>query len=168
MIQRWATFTDDRLHRHTLGRRWAPGPYVLFIGLNPSTADEEHDDPTVRRCIGFARAWGYGAVVICNLFSLRATDPRQLEHGNAISSWNRAILYGRAVEAAMVVAAWGANKVAHQYVAHGGLGAAGLGKLALSWYCLGRTRAGDPRHPLYVRADTEPEPWLTDLSTERR
>jgi hypothetical protein len=62
-MEKGAMFTPTREHRYVLWRRWGEGPAVNFIGLNPSTADEQEDDPTIRRCIGFARNWGYDALV---------------------------------------------------------------------------------------------------------
>lgn len=72
---RTAAFSRSRIYRYELWRRWADGGrYVNFICLNPSTADEHKDDPTVRKCVKFARTWGYGAMCITNLFAYRATD----------------------------------------------------------------------------------------------
>lgn len=76
---RTATFCRRRIYRYTLWRRWSDGArYVNFICLNPSTADERTDDPTVRKCVKFARSWGYDALCITNLFAYRATDPQTL------------------------------------------------------------------------------------------
>lgn len=75
-----ASFSLDRVYRYHLWRRLKREGCgsVAFIGLNPSTADEQKDDPTVRRCIGFARAWGYDRVEMLNLFAFRAKDPREM------------------------------------------------------------------------------------------
>jgi len=74
-----AVFADDRTHRLYLWRRWEKdGPWVMFIGLNPSTADEKTNDPTVRRCIGFAQRWGYSGMFMCNAYTLVSTDPKKL------------------------------------------------------------------------------------------
>ena len=72
-----ATFSPCRRWRYTLLRRWEPANLIVvaFIGLNPSTADETLDDPTIRRCIGFAKAWGAGGMYMLNLFGWRSTDP---------------------------------------------------------------------------------------------
>ena len=123
--------------------------------LNPSTADERTDDPTIRRCIGFARDWGYGGVEIVNIFALRATDPRELRRArDPIGRMNDAHVAGAAKRSAAVVIAWGA---------HGALlarGAAALGLLSprARLLALGWTQAGEPRHPLYLRRDVRPTP----------
>ncbi len=74
-----AVFAEERTHRLYLWRRWSTEkPWLMFIGLNPSTADERLNDPTIRRCIGFAERWGYGGMFMCNVFSLVSTDPKKL------------------------------------------------------------------------------------------
>ena len=65
-------------YRYWLSRKWERGPYCVFIGLNPSTATFEEDDPTIRRCVGFAKRWGFGALVMLNIFAFRSTDPKKL------------------------------------------------------------------------------------------
>lgn len=77
-VQRDAHLSPCRRYRYALWRRWGDGPHAMFIGLNPSTADETADDPTIRRCIAFARAWGYGALCMANLFAYRATQPADM------------------------------------------------------------------------------------------
>jgi hypothetical protein len=74
-----ATFDDTRKYRYTLLRYWGPStdmPLVLFIGLNPSTADEKVLDPTVRKCCIWAKEWGYGGMIMMNVYAFRSTDPR--------------------------------------------------------------------------------------------
>ena len=76
---RSAAFSPCRRYRYCLSRVWNPKlPSVMFVGLNPSTADEQEDDPTVRRCIGFARNWNFGGLILVNLFAYRSTDPADL------------------------------------------------------------------------------------------
>ena len=141
--------------RYLLWRQWEAGARVLFVMLNPSVADATRDDPTIRRCVGLARAWGFGAVEVANLFALRATDPRDLVRARRrVGPRNDEILAEVAARADAIVVAWGV---------HGGLDgrdravAHMLGGRALR--CLGRTRAGQPRHPLYVRRDVTTVPW---------
>src|ERR1700679_2220036 len=71
-----AQFSHDNTYRYTLTRKWDEGPAVAFLMFNPSTATATTEDPTIRRCIGFARRWGYGRLVILNLYAIRGTDPR--------------------------------------------------------------------------------------------
>jgi hypothetical protein len=79
-MERSATISPCRMFRYALWRRWGSGPYAMFIGLNPSTADEQNDDPTIRRCIGFAQSWGYDALCMANLFAYRATKPTDMKN----------------------------------------------------------------------------------------
>jgi len=117
--------------------------------LNPSTADERRDDPTIRRCIGFARRWGFGGVEIVNLFALRASDPRALRRASdPVGPDNDRHIARVAARATLVVVAWGV---------WGGLrGRSAALRARLSRRaprCLGLTRSGEPRHLLYLRAD---------------
>ncbi len=139
------------LYRYSLTRRWADGATALFVMLNPSTADASKDDPTIRRCISFAKREGCGALEVVNLYSFRATDPKDLTRTvhspNGVAS-NGAIL-SAAARASIVIAAWGgwipkAWDVRPREVIH---------MIDRPAYALGVTSNGQPRHPLYVRAD---------------
>jgi len=151
-----AIFDPTGFYRYTLWRCWEPdGPKVLFIMLNPSTADGTRDDPTIRRCRRFAQTWGYGGVEIVNLFALRATHPRDLRRSDQpIGSANDGYVRAAVSEVARVVAAWGN---------HGGW----MGRdrtvlrqlVSTPLFCLGRTRSGQPYHPLYRRQDTPLQPF---------
>ena len=149
-----AILSEDRVYRYLLWRQWeATKPYVLFIGLNPSIADEIEDDPTIRRCVGFAKSWGYGAVVMMNLFAVRATKPKDmLNHEQPIGEDNDQRLLKIADNAGLVVCAWG-GKGGHL---NRGEEVSDLLK-GYELKCLGTTQAGDPRHPLYIKADKELE-----------
>ena len=149
-----AQFSRDRRYRYRLWRRWdATRPQIAFCMLNPSTADEHTDDPTIRRCIGYARDWGYGGVEIVNLFALRATDPRELRRSrDPIGRRNDGYVSRAARRSKAVVIAWGV---------HGTLLARGAATLRLlspraRLLALGWTLAGEPRHPLYLRRDVRP------------
>ncbi|TMC73897.1 MAG: DUF1643 domain-containing protein [Chloroflexi bacterium] len=144
-----ATFSADRRYRYRLWRRWdRTRPIVAFVMLNPSTADARHDDPTIRRCLGFARRWGYGGIEVVNLFAYRATDPRALRTvRDPVGRANRGHIQSALRRATLVIVAWGAR-------ADGSL----LAELAEA-RCLGLTRAGQPRHPLYLRGDVRPVPF---------
>jgi hypothetical protein len=145
----------DRVYRYTLVRELRPDPrrHVLFVMLNPSTADESLDDPTIRRCRGFAEHWGFEALTVVNLFALRATDPRTLRrHHDPIGPANDTWIVNAAQSASRIIAAWGT---------HGTLANRDQQVLRLlaplRVHCLGRTKDGHPRHPLYVAGHTAPE-----------
>lgn len=146
-----AAFSPCRNYRYALWRWWDKDkPYAMFVGLNPSTADETLDDPTIRRCKRFASDWGYGGLVMTNLFAIRATDPKvMLAHSDPVGVENDDYLRDLARHAALVVAAWGA---------HGGHQGRDEDVLRLipGVHHLGLTKAGKPRHPLYLRADSRP------------
>src|SRR5262245_32907646 len=148
--------TPRSAYRYRLERRWFDGSGLCaFIMLNPSTADECHDDPTIRRCIGFAKAWGHAGLLVANLFGLRATHPAAL---NAASDpvgdpANREALLRVIDEAQLILCAWGEFAPA----ADSGREAIALmrqrGRVP---HCLGLTRRGAPRHPLYMPATARP------------
>jgi hypothetical protein len=145
-----AAFSRDGRYRYRLWRHWdGSRPAIVFCMLNPSTADARRDDPTIRRCIGFARRWGYGGVEVVNIFALRATDPRTLRSArDPIGPRNDAFML-RAAARSPVVIAWGIHGALR------GRGATALRMLGrrTRLLALGRTRSGAPRHPLYLRRD---------------
>lgn len=144
-----ATLSADRAYRYLLTRRWGDGPAMTWIMLNPSTADASEDDPTIRRCVGFARREGCEAIHVVNLFALRCTDPRELRTaGDPVGPGNDGFLLARPV-AALTVAAWGAFGCMN-----GRSGQVGAMLASVPLLCLGVTSGGEPRHPLYARADT--------------
>jgi hypothetical protein len=138
---------------------------LTFVMLNPSTANGEIDDPTIRRCIGFARREGAQRMNVCNLYALRATDPADLlTHPDPVGIGNDAILrdIARYHDCSRTVVAWGANKmVTPERVAVLTDSARQAGN---TLWCLGVTRSGAPRHPLYVKADQPLIPWPCSLS----
>ncbi len=151
-----AVFDPTRTYRYSLYREWGdPSHKAAFIMLNPSTADETHLDPTVTRCCGYARRWGYGAIEVVNIFAYRSTDPKGLlAVADPVGKENDQYILAAVEDAALVVAAWGV---------HGALQDRGrivqdliADRCALT--CLGRTKAGHPRHPLYLRRDAVPMP----------
>ena len=153
-----ASVSEDGKYRWWLKRSWSEGYYTCcFIMLNPSTADGINDDPTIRRCVGFAHSWGCKRLVVVNLFAYRATDPRHLllAHnpvGGAIAEVN---LRAACIQANMLVAAWGAyipffatRPTRDQQV---------MAMIKEDFpekelVCLGTTKNGNPRHPLYVKS----------------
>ena len=142
-------FSRDRRYRYRLWRRWDRSrPVVAFVMLNPSTADARRDDPTIRRCMGFAERWGYGGIEVVNLFGLRASDPRTLRAArDPVGPRNDTHLRRAVRRARLVVAAWGADRAARSRER------ALSGRLSPRARCLGTTRSGAPRHPLYLRGD---------------
>lgn len=123
---------------------------VMFIGLNPSTADETKDDPTIRRCVGFAKRWGYEGIWMTNLFAYRATDPAVMKAvTDPVGPENNQRLQHYYSRSSLVIAAWGA---------HGNhIGRARqVMRMLHGMHCLGRTKDGHPRHPLYVKGNVEP------------
>ena len=163
--RRRAAFSRCSSYRYALWREWDDtAPLVLFIALNPSTADHRRDDPTIRRCMGFARDWGFGRLAVANLFAYRTPEPARLRLADApVGPRNDRWLARLASEASLVLAAWGV---------HGDyLGRAELVRSRLhGLHCLGTTMGGLPRHPLYVRRDVVPVPFgpsspIGDLST---
>lgn len=156
-LDRSASLSPDGRYRWKLGRRWDDdGPTMAFVMLNPSTADANVDDPTIRRCIGFARREGCGALVVVNLSAYRATRPQDLPWDDDSASLNRHKVRTALSDpdVAVVVAAWGA----HARRADSD-GATRSVVARFNPQCLGTTLTGHPRHPLYLRADTPLEPW---------
>ena len=167
-IERTATLSADGVYRYRLGRRWSAASACAFLMLNPSTADAEADDPTIRRCVGYARGWGHGALVVVNLFAFRATDPTDLVAtlkgrgeaglGHVVGPENDSHILAVARESVRIVCAWGNHgrlrfrddavlRLLH-YAGHGD-------KLC----ALETTKRGTPCHPLRLRADLQPRPW---------
>jgi hypothetical protein len=159
LAQDGATFTDDRRYRYRLWRKWGMGQTVAFLGLNPSTADESKDDPTIRRCRNFAHAWGFDGMWMLNLYGWRSTDPRALWDGTVldlIGPGHDESLVDVSRQVAFVVCAWGAFPKAQARGQHvlGLLHSAGVETRAL-----GLTASGFPAHPLYLLATSKPSPW---------
>lgn len=129
---------------------------ALFIMLNPSTADASLDDPTIRRCRGFARTWGCAGITVVNLYALRATDPAALRgHPDPVGPDCDMHLRALAREYGEAVCAWGANAMpgrVDQVVRI-------FREAGARLWCLGTTKAGAPRHPLYVRGDQPLIAW---------
>lgn len=152
-----AIFSQDGSYRYLLTRSFGRGEgSCLFVMLNPSTADAERDDPTIRRCSGFATAWGFAELRVVNLFALRSTDPRSLEAAaDPIGPDNDCVLRQELAASEFVVAAWG-NKGALRR--RSSSVRAMIAGLKISATCLGHNGGGEPAHPLYVAAATRPVP----------
>jgi len=156
-------------HRYTLRRSWmGNGGVVNFIMLNPSTADEAFDDPTVRRCVGFAKRWGYCGLVVTNLFAYRATDPKELKAllntcdvlQEAIGEENISHLSREAKSAHLVVCAWGDNGSVMPMWLKGVL----LMLSIYDLYCIRLTKNGNPVHPVREPYTDSPVLWKPKIS----
>jgi hypothetical protein len=152
-----AVYSDCERYRYLLTRLWAPGPKALFVMLNPSTATEVQNDPTVERCERRARALGFGAFRVTNIFAFRATDPRVMRAaGDPVGPGNDGAILDSLPWADAVICAWGNHGL------HLGRGPAVEAMLRASGrplHHLGLTGQGQPRHPLYVGYDCPPQPW---------
>lgn len=151
-----AIFSNCRTFRYTLWREWdfSNQNYAMFIGLNPSTADEVNNDPTVRRCIDYAKRWGYGAMCMMNAFAFRATDPAVMKaHPDPVGEKNDYWLKEMALEAGIIIAAWGLHGK------HLDRQASILKLLPHPIHCLTTTKDGTPGHPLYLKKSLEAKPF---------
>lgn len=161
-MKRSAELSECGKYRYSLSREWDDTlPQLTWVMLNPSTADAEKDDATIRRCIGFAKRWGYGSIRVLNLFSWRATDPKELERED-IEPLGEAPKYLQGIEGD-VIAAWGGSVpkgwgrwdtyltalMAQMHMKHE----------ISRWWSLGLTKGGQPRHPVRLPYSTEREPW---------
>lgn len=157
-IQNGAVISPCNRFRYWLHRRWDARNLVAFVMLNPSTADAENDDPTIRKCIGFAQRWGYGGIVVVNLYAFRATSPKQLALASITQDVegpeNHAYAMRAFDEATKVIAAWGTMGGAQAHTMRGWMDAAGIQPWALDV-----TKGGHPKHPLYVPYAQQPSPY---------
>lgn len=144
-----------RSYRYVLRRQWNARPGVCWIMLNPSTADENTDDPTVMKCQTYARLWDYGSITVVNLFAFRATNPRILPSvQDPIGPENDTHIEREAARAALVVCAWGNHaKLNMRSTAVRGM----LSGIPL--HALRVTKANEPEHPLYLPLNLKPEVW---------
>lgn len=147
-------------YRFALWRKWGRGEIVNFVMLNPSKADEKTNDPTVKKCIGFAKTWGFGSVLITNLFPIRSTDPTRLREPGAFSRFNTGYVRMGVEASQCVVLAWGASVefALERDVALSSL-ASVLSEHSARPLCLGVTNNGHPRHPVRLAYATMIEEW---------
>ena len=162
---RSAYLSPDGRYRYTLRRDWdSLFPRMLWVMLNPSTADDKQDDPTLRRCIAFAEHWGYGGISVVNLFALRSTNPRLLWKaedpiGPECDRW----IEFESASACRVLIAWGSLR--RQCSARARAVVEILYRHHATLHSLGATVDGDPRHPLYTQARTIVRPHMARLAT---
>ena len=161
-LERDAVISDCGKYRYLLRRIWDHGkPRALFVMLNPSTADAEIDDATIRSCIRLSKGLGYGSFEVVNLMAWRATDPKDLpmKPSDAMGSNNPRIIEAAITRCDIVICAWGAHPYADR------LKGAVLDLVQLyrpAAYCLGKTKAGAPKHPLYIKSGTPLETFGVD------
>lgn len=146
-----AVFSDDMTYRYSLTRAWnILGGRCVFIGLNPSTADEIKNDRTVSLCISHAKSWGYGAFTMLNVFAYRSRDPKALYAiDDPVGPENDEWIVKEIRNAAIIIAAWGVQGTYKNRNEE-------IEKLVPQLHCIGMTKDGIPRHPLYVRKDAKP------------
>ena len=153
-----ALYSPCERYRYALTRIWdSAGGKVLFVMLNPSTATEVQNDPTVERCERRARALGYGAFRVCNIFAFRATDPKVMRAApDPVGPGNDAAITEGAAWADRIICAWGTHGA---HLARGPEVAALLRSTGQPLFHLGLSKDGHPKHPLYIAYAQQPEPW---------
>ena len=153
-----AVYSDCENFRYALTRQWLPqGRKALFVMLNPSTATEVQNDPTVERCERRARALGFGAFRVTNIFAYRATDPRVMRAAaDPIGPDNDAAIAEAAGWADQVICAWGSHGA---HFSRGVAVEAMLRATGKPLFHLGLTQAGAPKHPLYIGYAVQPDLW---------
>jgi hypothetical protein len=153
-MKKSAVFSNDRKYRYSLSRIWAKNKgSALFVCLNPSTANEHIDDPTITRCIRFAASWGYGGMVMVNLYAYRSTDPSKLAFtSNPIGVDNDLHIKRESRLAKITIAAWGTagehSMRVYQVI-----------PLLKNIHYLALTKDCYPKHPLYLKKDLKPIPF---------
>lgn len=153
-MNRGAEFSEDRKYRYCLWRIWDENtPKVMFIGLNPSTANEDKDDPTIRRVVQFATDWGYGGVFMLNLFAWVTAYPEELKKCQDPLGDNDKWLGVISDQCPIIVFAWGNFKEAQERAEQ-------VKKMFPNANCLHLNKNGSPKHPLYVKGDTRPTKYF--------
>ena len=161
MTDGWAHFSADRKYRYLLGRRVSNSKRrLLFVMLNPGTADESHNDPTIRRCIGFAECWNFGLLEVANLFAFRTSYVAELRRAEDPIGPGNDLWISRALASAdRVVLAWG-NHGSYMGRSHQ------VRRTVIELtqpYHFGLNKTGEPRHPLYLSATTALKPLDSEL-----
>jgi hypothetical protein len=154
-MKKHAVISQDNKYRYQLSRIWdEEKPKVLFIMLNPSTADADKDDPTIRKIVKFSQSWGYGGVYVGNLYAFRSTDPKALRHTHdPVGEDNIEHITKLIGLTDIVVYAWGHEKKEPDW----------LHELVDSPYYIDVSKKGIPKHPLYLKGELYPKLYVRDL-----
>jgi hypothetical protein len=163
----WADISDDELYRYALGRVWDEAlPVLVYIMLNPSTADALEPDHTITKCVGFARRWGFGGILVLNLWALRSTDPKGLKHAllyaiDPVGPENNEYLsyFARAARDtdSDVIVAWGLNAAG---TVRRDIVVELLAREGVDLWAIAETKDGEPGHPLMLPYASKPIPWM--------
>jgi len=156
-----AVFSGGRTYRYALWRNWDyKADKVLFVGLNPSKANEHDNDPTIRRCIGFARAWGFGGVSVANIYAYCATHPSELfEAADPVGADNQKWLNTLCDTTSKIICCWGNHGLDDQENLP-------LFKMNKPLFHLKLNKSGAPAHPLYLPKGLRPVPWQRPVYSE--
>jgi hypothetical protein len=147
-----ALFSGCGQYRYRLTRTWGPAAHVVFIGLNPSTADAALDDPTIRRCSAFARSWGFDGLIMLNAWAFRSTHPRELLlTPDPNGPRNDHVIRQTCRTATLIIAAWGNHCSLERQTK--------LLQLTGPLHCIASNSNGQPAHPLYLKSTLQPQPW---------
>lgn len=162
-MKRGAVLSPCGTWRYELPREWGNGNRLVVVMLNPSTADAEKDDPTIRRVIGFAKSHGFGNLLVLNIFALRSTDPDGLRVAqDPVGPDNDAHIHeALSRPGTPALAAWGSMGDQWDPARQRAAAVLNLAPLA-SWFCLGTTKNGHPRHPLYIAGSTRFAPYRVE------
>ena len=149
-----AVFSPCRKYRYSLSRTWDINQkIILFIGLNPSTADETNEDPTIRRCLFYSSRWGFGGLIMVNLFAFRATLPKDLKNSkHPVGRDNNQFIIHAHKEASITIAAWGNDGDLYNRDQE-------VLEIISNPMCLKVNKTGQPAHPLYQKKDIKPKPY---------
>lgn len=156
-----AHFSDCQKYRYSLIRIWDEDrPKIMFIMLNPSTADDNKDDATIRRCIEYAKSWGYGGLYVCNLFAYRSTDKTELfSVDNPFGDNNIQYIMDLSEKVDKIICAWG-NKPVIRKLLNGNSEFDMLKFGSQKLHYLELSKEGTPKHPLYLKAELTPRPLI--------
>lgn len=151
-----AMFDAARRYRYRLWRRWSDGPLIVWMMLNPSTADERDPDPTLTRCRNFSAQWGFGSLEIVNVYAFRSAHPKDLwTIDDPVGPLNDKIIENAFRRADKLMLGWGNNAKSHDVARVCAI----MNRVGIEPFCLKITEQGQPWHPLYLAADTEPIVW---------